>query len=88
MLLKVFSLVCTVETSGQMSICNHKEPDTTIAVHILHVLEHGLKIFKVRMVDTNDATVLVGAYFSLAMPQAQVDIWVAFVWENVPPFVA
>ena len=47
-------------------------------MHILHALEHGMKIIKVRTVDTDVVTILVGAYFNLAMTQPQVDIWVAF----------
>ena len=61
-----------------MSVCNHEAADTRIAVHILDALEQGMKIIKVRTVDTYIVTILVGAFFKLAMFQPQVHIWVAF----------
>ena len=70
-----------------MSICNHEEADTRIAVHILHALEQGIKIIKVRTVDTDVITILVGAYFNLAMTQPQVDIWVAFGYGQMFPLL-
>ena len=73
-----------------MSICNHREVDTRIAVHILHALEQDTKVIKMCTVDTDVVTVLVSAYFNLAMTQPQVDIWVALIWywENVSAFIA
>ena len=70
-----------------MSICNHEEADTRIAVHILHALEQGIKIIKVHTVDTDVITILVGAYFNLAMTQPQVDIWVAFEYGQMFPLL-
>ena len=72
------SVVSTGERSSQMSTCNHEEADTRIVVHISHALEQGMKVIKVRTVDTDVVTILIGAYFNLAMTQPQVDIWVAF----------
>ena len=65
-----------------------RKADTRIVVHILHALEQGMKIIKVRTGDTGVVTILVGAYFNLAMTQHQVDIWVAFVWAKVSAFIA
>lgn len=72
------SVASTGERNGQMSIWNHEEADTRVIVHILHALEQDMKIFKVHTGDTDLVTILIGAYFSLAMTQLQVDIWVAF----------
>ena len=46
-------------------------------VHISHALEQGMKTIKVCTVDT-DVVAILGAYFNLALTEAQVDIWVAF----------
>ena len=72
------SIASTGESIGHMSVCNHEEADTRIGVHILDALEQGMKIIKVRTVDTDVVTILVGAFFKLALIQPQVDIWVAF----------
>ena len=61
-----------------MSVCNHEEADTRITVHILDALEQGMKIIKVHTVDTDIVTILVGAFFKLAMIQPQVHIRVSF----------
>ena len=37
-----------------------------------------MKSIKVRTVDTDVVTILIGAYFNLATTQPQVDVWVAF----------
>ena len=60
------SVASTGERIGHMSVCNHEEADTRIAVHILDALEQGMKIIKVRTVDTDVVTILVGAFFKLA----------------------
>ena len=51
--------------------CQHAT-DTRITVHILHALEQGMKIIKVRNVDTDVVTILVNAYLHLAMIQPQI----------------
>ena len=75
----------TGEISSQMSICNHEEADTRIAVHILHALEQGMKIIKVRTVDTDVITILVGAYFNLTMTQPQLDTLACLCYGQMFP---
>jgi hypothetical protein len=82
------SVVPRGERSGQMSLCNHEEADTRIVVHILHALEQDMKIIKVRTVDTDVVTILIGAYFNLVMTQPLVDIWVAFGMGKYFAFIA
>ena len=72
------SVAFTGEKIGHMSVCNLEVADTKIAVHIMDAFEQGMEIVKVRTVDTDVVTILVGAFFKLAMIQPQVDIWVAF----------
>ncbi len=54
-----------------MADCNH-------VVHISHALQNGMKSIKVRSVDTDVVTILVGAFHELTEIQPQADIWVAF----------
>ena len=48
--------------------------DTRIAVYILHAMEQGMKIIKVRTVDTDVVIILVGTYFNFVKIQPQVDV--------------
>ncbi len=65
-------------SSYQVADCNHEEADTRVVVHISHALQNGMKSIKVRSVDTDVVTILVGAFHELTEIQPQADIWVAF----------
>ena len=77
---RCFCVVSIGESNSQMSIHNHEEADTRIVVHILHALEQGMKIIKVRTGDTDVVTILVGVYFNVAMIQPQVDTYLGCLW--------
>ena len=71
------SVVC-IGSSNPMLDCNHEEADTRIIVHVSHALQTSMQTIKVRTVDTDVVTILIGAFYDLTAIQPQADIWVAF----------
>lgn len=62
-----------------IALCDHKEADTRICVHIKDALEKGCREVYVRTVDTADVIVVIaGKFFELLTDYPGLDLWVGF----------
>ena len=60
-----------------MPLCDHKEADSRIIVHIADAINKGAKTILVRTVDTDVIVIIIGVFFALLSKCSDIDIWVA-----------
>ena len=61
-----------------MPNCNHEEPDTRIAVHLLHSVQRGNKKILVKTVDGDIIVILLGKFKEISHSCSDIDLWIAF----------
>ena len=61
-----------------LELCDHKEADTRICVHIKDALEKGCRKVYVRIVDTDVIVIIAGIFFKLLAGCPGLDLWVGF----------
>ena len=61
-----------------MQVCNHKEADTRIFVHVRDAVEHGAQKVLIRTVDKDVVIIAIVEYSNLCLIRPDVSVWMAF----------